>query len=86
MRAALWVCSLTLVTLGGAVSAVAQAPHLASATVALNTSSIYVGQAIGSASGGFLYDRALYHAGGYLSVTLFILAMGLFALTEWRRV
>jgi predicted MFS family arabinose efflux permease len=61
---------------------IAQAPHLASATVALNTSSIYVGQAIGSASGGFLYDHALYHAGGYLSVGLFVLAMAVFLMSE----
>lgn len=58
---------------------IAQAPSLASATVALNTSLIYVGQAIGSASGGFLYDRGWYHASGYVAVAFFALAFGVFA-------
>jgi predicted MFS family arabinose efflux permease len=64
---------------------VAQAPDLATATVALNTSLIYVGQAIGSASGGFLYDQGLYRAGGYVSVAFFALAFAVFLLTERLR-
>ena len=61
---------------------IAQAPDLASATVALNTSFIYVGQAIGSASGGFLYEQGLYHAGGYVSVAFFVLTFIVFVLAE----
>jgi DHA1 family inner membrane transport protein len=52
---------------------VAAAPQLSSATVALNTSALYVGQAIGSAFGGLLYARGLYAEIGYLS-TAFVLA------------
>jgi predicted MFS family arabinose efflux permease len=52
---------------------VAAAPELSSATVALNTSALYVGQAIGSALGGLLYARGLYAEIGYLS-TAFVLA------------
>jgi DHA1 family inner membrane transport protein len=52
---------------------VAAAPQLSSATVALNTSALYVGQAIGSALGGLLYARGLYPEIGYLS-TAFVLA------------
>jgi DHA1 family inner membrane transport protein len=59
---------------------IAQAPDLASATVALNTSLIYVGQAIGSASGGLLYEQGLYHAGGYVSVGLFLVTFVVFLL------
>jgi DHA1 family inner membrane transport protein len=52
---------------------VAAGPHLSSATVALNTSALYVGQAIGSALGGLLFARGLYAGIGYLS-TAFVLA------------
>ncbi len=61
---------------------ISEAPNLANATVALNTSVIYVGQAIGSASGGLLYERELYHAGGYVSVAFFVLTFLVFLLTE----
>jgi predicted MFS family arabinose efflux permease len=64
---------------------IAQAPDLASATVALNTSLIYVGQAIGSASGGFLYEQGLYHAGGYVSIAFFVLTFIVFLLAERGR-
>ena len=52
---------------------VAAGPDLSSATVALNTSALYVGQAIGSALGGLLFARGLYDGIGYLS-TAFVLA------------
>ena len=39
---------------------VAAAPAAASASVALNTSSIYIGQALGSAVGGVLFERQAY--------------------------
>ncbi len=52
---------------------VAAGPHLSSATVALNTSALYVGQAVGSALGGLLFARGLYDGIGYLS-TAFVLA------------
>jgi hypothetical protein len=37
----------------------------ASASVSLNTSALYIGQASGSAIGGFLYARDLIFASGY---------------------
>jgi predicted MFS family arabinose efflux permease len=64
---------------------VAEAPDLAGATVALNTSLIYVGQAIGSATGGLLYSHELYRAGGFVSMTFFALAFVAFLLTEFSR-
>ena len=46
------------------------APALASASIALNTSAIYVGQAIGSAIGGALIARDLAPAVGYVAAAI----------------
>jgi len=51
---------------------VAAAPALSGATVALNTSANYVGQAIGSAVGGEMFSRDLLVAMGYVG-TVFML-------------
>ncbi len=60
----------------------AAAPPLASATVSLNTSSLYVGQAIGSGIGGVLFARDLYDAIGYVGVVFLALALGGVLLTR----
>src|SRR4029079_106890 len=81
------------------VRLVAAAPPLASATVALNTSVLYIGQAVGSAVGGLLFARAFLHtlglvAGGlvvslptlgFVPVGFFVAAMILVVLTRPRR-
>ena len=54
---------------------VAAAPSLASASVSLNTSVLYIGQAIGSAVGGFLYARDLVYASGYVAAAFVALAV-----------
>jgi predicted MFS family arabinose efflux permease len=54
---------------------VAAAPALASASVALNTSVLYIGQAIGSAIGGVLYARDLLYGAGYVAMGLVALAL-----------
>ena len=61
---------------------VATAPELSSATVALNTSSIYVGQALGSALGGFLFEHEHLLAVGYATVVFFGAALAVLALTR----
>jgi MFS family permease len=63
---------------------VAAAPELSSATVALNTSSIYVGQALGSALGGFLFEHEHMLAVGYATVVFFGAALAVLALTRRR--
>jgi DHA1 family inner membrane transport protein len=63
---------------------VAAGPHLSSATVALNTSALYVGQAIGSALGGILFAQGLYAGIGYLS-TAFVLSALLLILPTRNR-
>ena len=51
-------------------------PELASASVALNTSSIYVGQAVGSGLGGVLFARGDSLAMGYVAVAFLVAALG----------
>lgn len=63
---------------------VAAAPELSSATVALNTSSIYVGQALGSALGGFLFEHEHMVTVGYATAAFFAAALALLALTRGR--
>ena len=57
------------------VRLVAAAPPLASASVSLNTSVLYIGQAIGSAVGGALFARDLYQDMGYVAVVFVTLAL-----------
>ncbi len=57
------------------VRLVAAAPQLASASVSLNTSFLYVGQAIGSAIGGALYAHDLLYGIGYAGAGFVALAL-----------
>ena len=57
------------------VRLVAAAPPLASASVSLNTSVLYIGQAIGSAVGAVLYGRDLLHGAGYVATAFVALAL-----------
>jgi MFS transporter, DHA1 family, inner membrane transport protein len=57
------------------VRLVAAAPPLASASVALNTSFLYVGQAIGSGLGGLLYAHGLLYGIGYAGAAFVALAL-----------
>ena len=63
---------------------VAAAPSLSSATVALNTSFLYVGQAIGSALGGFLYAQGQLHAVGFAGTAFVAAAIAVWAITRDR--
>jgi MFS transporter, DHA1 family, inner membrane transport protein len=65
------------------VRLVAAAPPLASASVALNTSFLYVGQAIGSAIGGSLYAHELLYGIGYAGAAF--VTLGLITVIVTRR-
>jgi DHA1 family inner membrane transport protein len=52
------------------------APALAGAAVALNSSSLYVGQAVGAAVGGVMFDAAYLHAMGWAATALLAAALG----------
>ncbi|MDN5005783.1 MFS transporter [Bradyrhizobium sp. GCM10027634] len=66
------------------VRLVAAAPALASATVALNTSVLYVGQAVGSAVGGMLFAREQLHMLGFVAVGFVVLAVIVVIVTRPR--
>jgi MFS transporter, DHA1 family, inner membrane transport protein len=88
----LMACSVAIWGLGFAstnsmqqVRLVGAAPALASASVSLNTSVLYVGQAIGSAIGGVLYARELLYGAGYVAMGFVALALMMVFLTKPRR-
>jgi MFS transporter, DHA1 family, inner membrane transport protein len=66
------------------VRLVGAAPPLASASVSLNTSVLYIGQAIGSAIGGVLYARGLLHEAGFAATAFVALALLTVFLTRPR--
>jgi predicted MFS family arabinose efflux permease len=88
----LMACSVAIWGLGFAstnsmqqVRLVTAAPTLASASVSLNTSVLYVGQAVGSAIGGMLYARDLWYGMGYVSMGFVALALVAVTLSRPRR-
>jgi predicted MFS family arabinose efflux permease len=89
----LMACSVALWGLGFAstnsmqqVRLVAAAPALASASVSLNTTMLYVGQAVGSAIGGLLYARELFYGSGFIAAGFVALALTMVILTKPRNV
>ena len=88
----LMACSVAIWGLGFAstnsmqqVRLVSAAPALASASVSLNTSVLYIGQAVGSAIGGVLYARNLLYGAGYVSTGFVALALVMVVLTKPRQ-
>jgi predicted MFS family arabinose efflux permease len=67
------------------VRLVAAAPPLASASVSLNTSVLYIGQGVGSAIGGLLYARELLYGTGYVAIGFIILALTMVMLSRPRQ-
>ena len=86
-------CSVALWGLGfGSTNSMQQvrlvtaAPALTSASVSLNTSMLYVGQAVGSAIGGLLYARELFYGSGFIAAGFVALALTMTILTKPRNV
>jgi MFS transporter, DHA1 family, inner membrane transport protein len=78
----LMACSVAVWGLGFAssnsmqqVRLIAAAPQMASASVSLNTSVLYIGQAIGSAVGGMLYGADFLYGTGYAAAAFLALAL-----------
>lgn len=61
------------------------APPLASASIALNTSAIYLGQAIGTAGGGVVYAHVGVESLSWFGLGLIALALVLSLRVGWRR-
>ena len=61
-------------------------PDLSSASVALNTSVLYTGQAIGSALGGLLFALGYVHAVSFAGVAFVALGIGVWSITRDRAV
>ena len=68
------------------VRLVTAAPALASASVSLNTSALYIGQAIGSGIGGIFYVREMYGAMNLTAIGFLLVALVLVFLTKPRAV
>jgi predicted MFS family arabinose efflux permease len=75
MSVAIWGLGFASTNSMQQVRLVAAAPALASASVSLNTSVLYVGQAVGSAIGGILYARDMLHAAGFVAMGFVALAL-----------
>lgn len=89
---ALWGLGFAAINSMQQARLVATDPALSAGTVALNSSAIYIGQAIGSAVGGFLMARDLPLLLGYAAMASTIVGMILLAFTRspgepfpWRR-
>lgn len=72
---AIWGLGFAAVNSMQQVRLVGAAPPLAGASVSLNTSVLYIGQAIGSAVGGALYGRDLLYGTGYVGVAFLVAAL-----------
>ena len=87
----LMACSVAIWGLGFAstnsmqqVRLVTAAPALAPASVSLNTSVLYIGQAVGSGIGGVLYAGGWFYGSGYVSMAFVALALSVVVLTRPR--
>jgi len=61
---------------------IAAAPALAAGSVALNTSAIYIGQAVGSGVGGVLVERSMFSALGYVAIAFLVASTLVLLLTR----
>jgi len=82
---ALWGLGFAATNSMQQVRLIGAAPGLASASVSLNSSVLYIGQALGSAIGGALYGRELLHATGYVAAAFIALALTLVILTRPKK-
>jgi predicted MFS family arabinose efflux permease len=60
------------------------APELSSASVALNTSGVYIGQAIGSGIGGILFGLDMLHVIGFVGVAFVAAGIAVWGMTRDR--
>ena len=80
--AAIWGLGFAAATAMQQVRLIAAAPALATASVAVNNTVLYLGQAIGSGIGSLLFTRDMLTAMGFVGLALVTLAFGLLWLTR----
>jgi DHA1 family inner membrane transport protein len=80
--AAIWGFGFAAVTAMQQVRLIMTAPSLATASVAINNTALYLGQAIGSAVGGAMFVRAELHAMGFVGLAPVALSFGILWLTR----
>jgi predicted MFS family arabinose efflux permease len=80
--AAIWGFGFAAVTAMQQVRLIMTAPSLATASVAINNTALYLGQAIGSAIGGAMFARGNLHAMGFVGLAPVALSFGILWLTR----
>jgi DHA1 family inner membrane transport protein len=80
--AAIWGFGFAAVTAMQQVRLIMAAPPLATASVAINNTALYLGQAIGSAIGGAMFVRGDLHAIGFVGLAPVALSFGILWLTR----
>jgi predicted MFS family arabinose efflux permease len=80
--AAIWGFGFAAVTAMQQVRLIMTAPPLATASVAINNTALYLGQAIGSGVGGAMFVRGDLHAMGFVGLAPVALSFGVLWLTR----
>jgi DHA1 family inner membrane transport protein len=80
--AAIWGFGVAAVTAMQQVRLIMTAPSLATASVAINNTALYLGQAIGSGVGGAMFARGNLHAMGFVGLAPVALSFGILWLTR----
>jgi predicted MFS family arabinose efflux permease len=80
--AAIWGFGFAAVTAMQQVRLIMTAPPLATASVAINNTALYLGQAIGAGIGGAMFAREALHAMGFVGLAPVALSFGILWLTQ----
>jgi DHA1 family inner membrane transport protein len=80
--AAIWGFGFAAVTAMQQVRLIMTVPSLATASIAINNTALYLGQAIGSAIGGAMFARGSLHAMGFVGLAPVALSFGILWLTR----
>ncbi len=80
--AATWGLGFAAVSAMQQVRLIAAAPHLATASVAINNTVLYFGQALGSGIGSYIFSRGALDGMGYAAIALVATGLGLLLLSR----
>jgi MFS family permease len=80
--AATWGLGFAAVSAMQQVRLIEASPHLATASVAINNTVLYFGQALGSGIGSYIFSRGALDGVGYAAVALVATGLGLLLLSR----